>query len=66
MLEKYLVLGVIIHSLVSYMDHPAWRWVAHNSRAKTGAKMNYSKVEGESLAILSGIMSNKMYIPVWD
>jgi transposase InsO family protein len=51
--QKYEVKG---------LDHPGWRPVAHNSRAKTEAEMNYSKVEGESLAILSGIMSNKMYL----
>ena len=44
------------------MDHPVWRPVNHTSRAKTQAEMNYGKVDGESLGVLSGIKSNKMYL----
>ena len=44
------------------LDHPVWRPVNHTSRAKTGAEMHYGKVDGESLGILTGIKSNKMYL----
>ena len=42
------------------MDHPVWRPVHHTSRAKTPAEMNYGKVDGESLGVLTGIKSNKI------
>ena len=51
--QEYTVEGV---------DHPVWKPVTHTSRAKTKAEMNYGKVDGESLAVLSGIHSNKMYL----
>ena len=41
---------------------PVWRPVNHTSRALTAAEKNYGKSEGESLAILSGILSNKMFL----
>ena len=39
-----------------------WRPVNHSSWAKTRAKMNYGKVDSESLGILTSIRSNKMYL----
>ena len=51
--QKYLLEG---------MDHPVWRPVNYTSRAKTKAEMNYGKVDGESLGVLTGIKSNKMYL----
>ena len=47
---------------VEGLDHPVWRPVNHTSRAKTTAEMNYGKVDGESLGVLTGIKSNKMYL----
>ena len=47
---------------VKGVDHPVWKPVTHTSRSKTKAEMNYGKVDGESLAVLSGIHSNKMYL----
>jgi len=47
---------------VEGLDHPVWRPVDHTSRAKTAAEMNYGKVDGESLGVLTGIRSNKMYL----
>ena len=47
---------------VEGMDHPIWRPVNHSSRAKTPAEMNYGKTDGESLGILAGVRSNKMYL----
>jgi transposase InsO family protein len=47
---------------VEGMDHPVWRPVAYNSRAKTEAELGYGKVDGESLAVMSGMLSNKMYL----
>ena len=41
---------------------PEWRPVTHTSRALKAAEKSYSKVEGESLGVLSGIMTNKMYL----
>ena len=41
---------------------PDWRPVTHNSRTLTKAEQGYEKIEGESLAILSGIKSNKAYL----
>ena len=39
-----------------------WRPVHHGSRSLKESELNYGKPEGESLAILSGILSNKMYL----
>ena len=39
-----------------------WRSVYHNSRALTKAELNYQKIEGESLAVFSGIKSNQRYL----
>ena len=47
---------------VDGMDHTVWRPVNHTSQAKTETVMNYSKVDGESLGILTGIKSNSMYL----
>ena len=47
---------------VDGMDHTVWRPVHHTSRAKTKTEMNYGKVDGESLGILTGIKSNSMYL----
>ena len=47
---------------VEGMDHPVWRPVNHTSRAKTAAEMRYGKVDGESLGVLTGIKSNKVYL----
>ena len=41
---------------------PEYRPVAYSSRSLTKAEKHYSKVEGESLAVLSGCMSNKQYL----
>ena len=41
---------------------PVYRPVTYTSRALKKAERGYSKVEGESLAVLSGIMSNKQYL----
>ena len=38
-----------------------WGPVTHGGRGKATAEMNYGKVDGESLAVLSGIHSNKMH-----
>ena len=39
-----------------------YRPVAYNSRSLKEAEKSYSKVEGESLAVLSGIMANRQYL----
>ena len=39
-----------------------YRPVHHSSRVLTETEQRYGKVEGESLAVLSGIKSNKMYL----
>ena len=44
---------------VPWEKKPEWRPVTHGSRTLTGAEVGFGKSEGESLAILSGIMSNK-------
>ena len=41
---------------------PQWRPVTHSSRTLTEAEKGYGKTEGESLAILSGIMTHKEYL----
>jgi hypothetical protein len=43
---------------VDGVDHKVWRPVNYTSRAKTEAEMAYGKVDGESLGVLSGILSN--------
>ena len=47
---------------VEGLDQEVWRPVHHNSRAKTECEANYGKVDGESLGVLSGILSNRMYL----
>ena len=47
---------------VDGVDHMVWRPVNYTSRAKTEVEMAYGKVDGESLGVLSGILSNKMYL----
>ena len=47
---------------VDGVDHEVWRPIHYNSRALTKAERNYGKVEGESLGILFGILSNKQYL----
>ena len=44
------------------VDHSIWRSVCYKSRAKIDYELNYGKVDGESLAILSGVLPNKMYL----
>ena len=39
-----------------------YRLVAYNCRSLKEAEKSYSMVQGESLAVLSGIMSNKQYL----
>ena len=43
-------------------QEPEYRPVAYSSRSLKAAEMNYSKVEGESLAVLSGCMMNRQYL----
>ena len=47
---------------VDGVDHPVWRPVHHTSRAKTKCEQNYGKVDGESLGLLTGIKSNRMFL----
>ena len=47
---------------VEGLDQEVWQLVHHNSRAKTECEANYGKVDGESLGVLSGILSNRMYL----
>ena len=42
--------------------NPGWKAVHHKSRSPIPAERNYSKPEGESLAIYSGIKMNKQYL----
>ena len=39
-----------------------WRTVYHTGRALTKAEQNYGKIEGESLAVYSGIKTNSRYL----
>ena len=39
-----------------------WRPVHYQSRSLTKAELSYGKVDGESLAVLSGIMANRMFL----
>ena len=41
---------------------PEYRPVTYSSRSLKKAEKGYSKVEGESLGVLSGIMTNKQYL----
>lgn len=41
------------------VDKPVWRPAANTSHAKTASEMNYRKVQEKSLAVLTGIHSNK-------
>ena len=40
----------------------AWRPVNYTGRTKTKTEKKYSKVEGESLGVLTGIKMNKTYV----
>ena len=40
----------------------SWRPVHYSSRSLTETEAGYSKVDGESLGVLSGILNNKMYL----
>ena len=57
------VAGTIVqdHELPDTMEK-AWRPVNHTSRALTTTEQGYSKVEGESLAVYSQIMTNRRYL----
>ena len=39
-----------------------WRPVNHTSRSLTPAEKNYGKTDGESLSVVHGVLSNKMYL----
>ena len=39
-----------------------WRLILYVSRAKTTVELNYRKVNGESLGILSGIKEHQMFL----
>ena len=39
-----------------------WKAVQHMSRSLAKAEMNYDKVEGESLAVYSGVLMNRRYL----
>ena len=41
---------------------PVWRPVNHTSRSMTVAEKNYGKTEGESLAVVHGILTNKSFL----
>ena len=43
-------------------EGPQWRPVAHTSRAWTETEKRYSQIEKESNALLTGIVTNKMYL----
>ena len=43
-------------------DNPGWKAVHYKSRSLIPAETNYSKVEGESLAIYSGVKMNRQYL----
>ena len=47
---------------VEDMDHEVWHPVSHNSRSKTKSERNYGKVDGKSLGVVNGILSNRMYL----
>ena len=49
------------HVLSDTMEE-AWRPVNHTGRALTTTEQGYSKVEGESLAVYSQIMTNRRYL----
>ena len=57
--------GVAFTIAQKYTDkqgRDVYRLVHHNSRVLSDAESRYGKVEGESLAVLYGIRSNKMYL----
>ena len=39
-----------------------WKAIHHKSRSLIPAEENYSKVEGESLAVYSGVKMHKQYL----
>ena len=41
---------------------PVWKAVHHMSRSLVKSEMNYHKIEGESLAIYSGVLMNRRYL----
>ena len=43
-------------------DTPRWKAVHHMSRSLVKSEMNYNKIEGESLAIYSGVLMNRKYL----
>ena len=47
---------------VEGMDHEVWHPVSQNSRSKTTSERNYGKVDGESLGVVNGILSKRMYL----
>ena len=49
------------HEVTDTMEK-AWRPNNHSSRALTSTEQRYSKVEGESLAVYSQIMTNRRYL----
>ena len=51
-----------VASTVAQLHPEGWRSVCYQSRSLTKAEMNYGKVDGESLAVLSGIMANRNYL----
>ena len=61
-------LEVVSATLAQAHPHPeddkeeAWRPVNYTGRMKTKTEKKYSKVEGESLGVLTGIKMNKTYV----
>ena len=47
---------------VERVDHPVRRPVTYTGKAKTEAELQYRKVDGENLGVLTAILSNKMYL----
>lgn len=43
-------------------ENPKWKAVHHMSRSLVKSEMNYNKIEGESLAIYSGVLMNGKYL----
>ena len=42
--------------------NPGWKAMHHKSRSLVSSARNYNKVEGESLAIYSGVLMNRQYL----